>query len=54
MKLFFVDFFDVSVDFSIPLVKEDSLEGLKATARPFYDWLQEAEEDISDDDVDEA
>lgn len=43
--------------YSIAVVKDDTLEALKAAARPFYDWLQEAEEEgeeEKDDDDDEA
>jgi hypothetical protein len=35
--------------YSIPLVDDETLETLKATARPFYDWLQEAEEEDDSD-----
>lgn len=34
--------------YTIPIVSDDVLDSLKATARPFYDWLQEAEEECEE------
>jgi eIF4-gamma/eIF5/eIF2-epsilon len=39
--------------YSIPVVTDETLDNLKATARPFYDWLQEAEEEGEEDDEDD-
>ena len=47
----FLDWYQDSLrnDDTIPLVDDDVLESLKTSARPFYEWLQDAEDDSSED-----